>query len=205
MVAKMTGLWTSQTLFVIIVVAMASGKVVVMGDEGEEDKSEEFLVNTLIINGGGASIYFRGVPPTASQPRPCPYPFTQVMDECFYLSKKEVSWDRSLQHCRGMGAYLAIPRHLYALNSFIIRTEKLENGYYVQVWLGGKKQADGRWAWLNEETLNEEDWSSKHSETSPGSDCLYCMNIPNVNDQPLLSGNCNATMRFVCQVKLENE
>lgn len=51
------------------------------------------------------------------------------MGECFYLSKIGLSWEQARTHCRGMGAELAVPRHLYGLKSYVVGA----NGEWVSL------------------------------------------------------------------------
>ena len=49
----------------------------------------------------------------------CPYPFQEVVDECFYLSPNNLAWHNARHSCQGMGADLATPSYLYALRTFV--------------------------------------------------------------------------------------
>nr|XP_053648761.1 uncharacterized protein LOC128699942 [Cherax quadricarinatus] len=55
----------------------------------------------------------------------CPYPYSRVVDECFYVSSISLNWPDARQYCQGMTGDLASPRNLYGLKSFIISTAGL--------------------------------------------------------------------------------
>ncbi|KAK8748923.1 hypothetical protein OTU49_015593 [Cherax quadricarinatus] len=63
----------------------------------------------------------------------CPYPYTQVLDECFYLSTHKLTMEKGRQHCQGMMGDLATPKHPYALKSFIIN----KNSWYKRIYICG--------------------------------------------------------------------
>ncbi|MPC40913.1 hypothetical protein E2C01_034487 [Portunus trituberculatus] len=74
-----------------------------LGREGES------LANTLI------QLLRRAA--TAAQVVVCPYPYTQVIHECFYMHKKKLTWPQARRVCQGMSGELAEPRHIYALQT----------------------------------------------------------------------------------------
>nr|XP_053648745.1 uncharacterized protein LOC128699922 [Cherax quadricarinatus] len=64
----------------------------------------------------------------------CPYPYTRVLDECFYLSLHSLHWYEAREHCQGMSGDLASPKHIDALKTYIINTA----GLYIQLIMCNK-------------------------------------------------------------------
>lgn len=85
----------------------------------------------------------------------CPYPFTQVVDECFYVSKMmALNWEESRDYCHGMGGDLATPKNLYGLKVHLIEMRGPRS-----LWIGGKNQGPGvGWQWMSGIAVGNEDW-----------------------------------------------
>lgn len=127
----------------------------------------------------------------------CPYPYTKVLDECFYLSAYELNWSEARLTCQGMTGDLATPRHLYALKAFIIeKTGKEEPP--LEVFVGAKYfHEEGEWRWLDGRTMDSSNWSPGEPNNNGGKE--HCVDMwmkkhPMMNDR-----SCSSQRRFVCQ------
>ncbi|XP_045587192.2 perlucin [Procambarus clarkii] len=126
--------------------------------------------------------------------RCCPYPYKRVLDECFYLSSKQLAWSQARHYCQGMKGDLATPKHVFALVSFV-----LENGAWTgAVWIGATDQGrEGVWQWVNGQPIAADQWTPGQPDNAGGAE--NCMDIrlawhPSLNDF-----NCVISQRFVCQ------
>ncbi|XP_069184309.1 C-type lectin lectoxin-Phi1-like [Procambarus clarkii] len=85
----------------------------------------------------------------------CPYPYMQVLDECFYVSNKTLSWTEARQYCLRMQGDLATPKHVYALVSFINNIKGP-----TPLWIGGTdKGSEGVWQWVDGRPIITDEWS----------------------------------------------
>ncbi|XP_069935605.1 C-type lectin-like [Cherax quadricarinatus] len=125
----------------------------------------------------------------------CPHPYTQVLDECFYLSPHKLTWEKARQHCQGMMGDLASPKHPYALKSFILNL--LGTGDIV-VFLGGQDENKNRhFKWLDGRVIANNYWYPGEPNNSGGSE--FCVNLMN-SLHPLLNDvSCTADHLFACQ------
>ncbi|XP_068200533.1 C-type lectin domain family 4 member G-like [Palaemon carinicauda] len=127
----------------------------------------------------------------------CPYPFTQVVDECFYVSKSLLKWEEARQFCQGMGGDLAIPRNLYALKAHLIEIKAPR-----AVWIGGTYLGpEEGWRWINGASVNEEEWSPKQP-SGARKNLANCLNIRRDRHPVLDDVLCGNKLRFVCQYSL---
>ncbi|XP_037783614.1 type-2 ice-structuring protein-like [Penaeus monodon] len=137
----------------------------------------------------------------------CPSPFANVMGECFYLSKILLTWDQARTHCLGMGAELAVPRHLYGLKSFVVG----ENGPIVS-WVGAQeseveepeatdveaKSDESRWQWVDESVVEPELFYSKPPSRRPNH--KICIELRKDRHPALEFKTCTTSQRFICQL-----
>ncbi|XP_063590398.1 perlucin-like [Penaeus indicus] len=125
----------------------------------------------------------------------CPYPYKQVLDECFFLSKVSLNWNQARQYCQGMQGDLATPRNVYALKSFIIDTA----GEVTEAWLGATDQSsEGTWNWLDGRPIASDFAGGQPDDAGGNEDCLDIRLKwhPTLNDY-----QCGVAQRFVCQYK----
>ncbi|XP_045131309.1 CD209 antigen-like isoform X2 [Portunus trituberculatus] len=156
-----------------------------LGREGES------LANTLI------QLLRRAA--TAAQVVVCPYPYTQVIHECFYMHKKKLTWPQARRVCQGMSGELAEPRHIYALQTHM--ADVYGPGYF---WVGATREdaADNEWRWLSGRPLDPEDWLFQRPDNQNGDErCLEMV----MSDYPKVFNDetCGLAQRFICQYRAE--
>ncbi|XP_027220609.2 perlucin [Penaeus vannamei] len=126
----------------------------------------------------------------------CPYPYQQVLDECFYVSKVSLNWNQARQYCQGMQGDLATPRNVYALKSYVIETGAAS----TQVWLGATDQSsEGTWKWLDGRPITS-DWANGMPDNYSGNE--NCLDLRIKWHPPLNDSVCEVAERFVCQYNL---
>ncbi|XP_050705377.1 perlucin-like [Eriocheir sinensis] len=133
------------------------------------------------------------VAPAAESPT-CPYPYTQVLHECFYPHSKKLSWVQARRVCQGMGGDLAEPRHIYALQTHMADTHG--SGYF---WVGGTCEGgDGTWRWVSGRPLDPEDWLFDRPDNQGGDE--HCLEMV-MSDYPRVFNDetCSLAQRFICQ------
>ncbi|ROT68072.1 C-type lectin 4 [Penaeus vannamei] len=126
----------------------------------------------------------------------CPYPYTQVVDECFHAHSKKLTWSQARHVCQGMGGDLAEPKHLYALQTYLAQT--YGPGYF---WVGGTDQdTEGRWHWVSGRPLDPVDWLFSRPDNLGGDE--HCLEIV-MSDYPKLFNDetCSIAQRFICQYR----
>ncbi|KAK3850021.1 hypothetical protein Pcinc_043246 [Petrolisthes cinctipes] len=134
---------------------------------------------------------------------PCPYPYTRVVGECFYLHRKKLAWEKARRVCRGMGGDLAAPAHPHALQAHL--ADKYGPGYY---WVGGRKVTqqtsedesgdEEMWLWLTGRQLDPDNWLFSRPDNQQGDeDCLELV----MSDYPGLFNDetCLVRQKFICQ------
>ncbi|XP_045610256.1 C-type lectin lectoxin-Phi1 isoform X2 [Procambarus clarkii] len=130
--------------------------------------------------------------------RRCPFPFTQVLDSCYYLSEVSLTWKDARRYCQGMDGDLATPKHLYALKSFIFKARD----YYSTpgVFLGGVKNGQHSWHWLDGRPIEDGYWYHNEPNNYYGREQCVEMRLqwhPTLNDE-----DCMKSQEFVCQFHL---
>ncbi|XP_069950885.1 hepatic lectin-like [Cherax quadricarinatus] len=126
----------------------------------------------------------------------CPHPYTQVLDECFYLSTHKLTWEQARQHCQGMNGDLASPKHLYALKSFIISS--LGNSDIKRVFVGGKDEHKNRhFKWLDGRVIVSNYWIAGEPNNKGGSE--FCVNLYTDHHPSLNDVSCSHHYIFACQ------
>ncbi|XP_063603494.1 type-2 ice-structuring protein-like [Penaeus indicus] len=137
----------------------------------------------------------------------CPSPFANIMGECFYLSKILLTWDQARTHCLGMGADLAVPRHLYGLKSYVVG----QNGPTAS-WVGAQeiemeepeatdveaKNEESRWQWVDGSVVDPEFFFSKPPNRRPNQ--KVCFELRKDRHPPLEFKTCNVPQKFICQL-----
>ncbi|XP_042879263.1 perlucin-like [Penaeus japonicus] len=126
----------------------------------------------------------------------CPYPYTQVVDECFHAHTKKLTWPQARHVCQGMGGDLAEPKHLYALQTYLAQT--YGPGYF---WVGGTDaDTEGRWHWVSGRPLDPVDWLFSRPDNLGGDE--HCLEIV-MSDYPKLFNDetCSIAQRFICQFR----
>ncbi|XP_027225095.2 C-type lectin domain family 4 member G-like [Penaeus vannamei] len=137
----------------------------------------------------------------------CPSPFASVMGECFYLSKIGLSWEQARTHCRGMGAELAVPRHLYGLKSYVVGANGPSG-----TWVGAReseseepeatdieaKKEEPRWQWVDDSEVDPEFLYSKLPNRRPNH--KMCIELRKDRHPTLDFKICNTSQRFICQL-----
>ncbi|KAK8721663.1 hypothetical protein OTU49_012687, partial [Cherax quadricarinatus] len=131
----------------------------------------------------------------------CPYPYKQVLDECFHLSTHRLTWNNARQHCQGMMGDLASPKNLYALKTFIIDETGINSYETLQtipVFVGGADEGENRqFKWVNGEAINSSNWAPGEPNNKHNSE--FCVEMflhshPSLNDE-----SCVSERQFVCQ------
>ncbi|KAK8748924.1 hypothetical protein OTU49_015593 [Cherax quadricarinatus] len=126
----------------------------------------------------------------------CPHPYTQVLDECFYLSTHKLTWEKARQHCQGMLGDLASPKHPYALKSFIISSIGI--GDDKTVFVGGEDESKNRqFKWLDGRVIATSDWSPGEPNNSHGRE--FCVNLYNTRHPVFNDISCDEQHLFACQ------
>ncbi|XP_053631448.2 C-type lectin lectoxin-Phi1-like isoform X2 [Cherax quadricarinatus] len=123
----------------------------------------------------------------------CPYPYTQVLDECFYLSSHSLKWHEARIHCQGMHGDLASPKHIYALKSYIMTKAGLLN-----VYVGGKKNHPGyrEWTWVDGRKIHISEWA--HGEPNNFMERELCTNLEMEKYPMLNDDSCPPRWRAAC-------
>ncbi|XP_069189513.1 C-type lectin LmsL-like [Procambarus clarkii] len=128
----------------------------------------------------------------------CPYPYTLVLDECFYLSPHKVSWEAGRRHCKGMMGDLATPKHLYAIRSFLLDVAKVEGVEQLFVFVGLRdERRDGSWKWVDGLPVNAADWGPGEPNNGKGDE--FCGEVRMHFDRMLNDQSCPFLNRFLCQ------
>ncbi|XP_064117702.1 uncharacterized protein LOC135223127 [Macrobrachium nipponense] len=125
----------------------------------------------------------------------CPYPFTKVVDECFYVSKTGLAWHPARHHCQGMGGDLAAPSNLYALKAHLLETRgpKL-------LWIGGIDHGiNGGWQWVTGEVVDTEEWSTTRPNNNRPTE--NCLTIRRDFHPALTNIPCHKAQYFACQYR----
>ncbi|XP_042865740.1 C-type Lectin CRL-like isoform X2 [Penaeus japonicus] len=126
----------------------------------------------------------------------CPYPYEQVLDECFFLSKISLNWNEARQYCQGMQGDLATPKNVYALKSYALDRYSGEN----EVWLGSTdKHKEGQWKWLDGRPVDKGEWHSGQPDDSERRE--DCLDLRLNWHPPFNDYRCNVAQRFMCQFK----
>ncbi|XP_042207799.1 alpha-N-acetylgalactosamine-specific lectin-like [Homarus americanus] len=126
----------------------------------------------------------------------CPYPYKKVLDECFYVCGKKVTFDQARQHCQGMAGDLAHPKHLHALLSLLFEYEQIIGG---NVWMGATdSHQENTWLWPDGSPVLK--WGrgepSRLNSASVKEDCLELRLETNMLLNDVI---CTKKMPFVCQ------
>ncbi|XP_042237020.1 perlucin-like [Homarus americanus] len=151
---------------------------------------------------------------TTNTVAPCPYPFTQVIYECFYAHQKKLTWPQARRVCQGMGGDLANPEHPFAPSDLpgrhlwwkkapgsvkIYGTERwIGPGYF---WVGGTDVgAEGTWQWVSDRPVDPEEWLFSRPDNRAGDE--HCLEIV-MSDYPGLYNDetCSIAQRFICQYR----
>ncbi|XP_069165463.1 C-type lectin lectoxin-Enh4-like [Procambarus clarkii] len=128
----------------------------------------------------------------------CPYPYTLVLDECFYLSPHLVTWEAARRHCQGMMGDLATPKYLYAIKSFLLNKSNVEGDIHLYVFVGFKDNGrNGTWKWLDGRTVDAADWYPGEPNNLDGDE--YCGHFRSHFDPMLNDHSCSVFSRFLCQ------
>ncbi|XP_068221092.1 perlucin-like [Palaemon carinicauda] len=127
----------------------------------------------------------------------CPYPYTEVVYECFYPHPKKLTWHQARRVCQGMGGDLAEPQNIYALQTYL--SETFGPSYF---WVGGNNlETDNRtWRWISGRPIDREDWLFLRPDNLGGDeDCLEIV----MSDYPKLFNDetCSVVQRFICQYR----
>nr|XP_045594779.1 perlucin-like protein isoform X2 [Procambarus clarkii] len=128
----------------------------------------------------------------------CPPPYTRVLDECFFVSKKKLSHSDARTHCQGMRGDLATPRNPYALVSYVY-----DRGVTF-AWLGATDANSAEWRWFDGRLISADLWMRKPDMTEPsGKDdqgkAEDCCEMWADYHPPLNDAVCNDLKIFVCQ------
>ncbi|XP_037782337.1 C-type lectin domain family 4 member M-like [Penaeus monodon] len=133
------------------------------------------------------------------EPR-CPYPFSNVMDECFFVSNFKLDWHEARLHCLGMGADLAMHTQLHALKTFVIQ-ESFRAG---SLWIGSTDEdIEGEWKWLDGEPIDEGLWAGGNPDSKKGNQ--HCLIMAVQQTPSLRNVACSLPSYFACHYKLEGE
>ncbi|XP_064104131.1 perlucin-like [Macrobrachium nipponense] len=127
----------------------------------------------------------------------CPYPYTEVVYECFYAHPKKLAWHQARRVCQGMGGDLAEPQNVYALQTYLAET--FGPSYF---WVGGNSldSGDGAWSWVSGRPIDPEDWLFLRPDNLGGDE--NCLEIV-MSDYPKLFNDetCTVVQRFICQYR----
>ncbi|XP_069189519.1 C-type lectin 1-like [Procambarus clarkii] len=127
----------------------------------------------------------------------CPYPYTLVLDECFYLSPHKVKWEAARRHCKGMMGDLATPKHLYAIRSFLLDVIQVEGLIDIVAHVGFRKESNGPFQWLDGRLVNAADFGA--GEPNNNGEEEYCGEFRQHVEPMLNDISCSTLARFLCQ------
>ncbi|KAG7177365.1 C-type lectin lectoxin-Phi1-like [Homarus americanus] len=126
----------------------------------------------------------------------CPYPYSIVLDECFYIGRQKMSWIDARTHCQGMKGDLASPNNIYALKAFLI--DKLDS---AAVFVGATDQEkEGSWSWLDGRNIVENDFSEGEPNNHKGIE--NCAGLDTEKVRVLNDRDCSDHIQFVCEFQL---
>nr|XP_027232329.1 lithostathine-1-alpha-like [Penaeus vannamei] len=117
-------------------------------------------------------------------PSSCFPPFEDGEAGCFYMSKVKMTWLDGRNHCRSLGADLAVPTDFDAFLSYATRA-----GLPQDVWLGIYDQK-----WLNGSRVAKELWYDGQPNGPP----QYCARKYNSR---LADAPCANANDFLCEIK----
>nr|UXY92082.1 Lec-EPS [Procambarus clarkii] len=128
----------------------------------------------------------------------CPPPYTRVLDECFFVSKKKLSHSDARTHCQGMGGDLATPRNPYALVSYLYDRGEMF------VWLGATDANSVEWRWFDGRLVAADLWVRKSNGNEPSEKNRFgeaedCCEMWADYHPPLNDAVCNTPKIFACQ------
>ncbi|KAB0343756.1 hypothetical protein FD754_020682, partial [Muntiacus muntjak] len=124
--------------------------------------------------------------PTESYGTACPKGWDFHQGRCFFLSKSELPWNKSMNFCKEKGSTLAIvntPEKLKFLQD-ITGAEKYFIGLLYQ-------PVEKTWRWINNTTFNG-------NVTNQGQN-FHCVTIGLTKTYDAVS--CNITYRWICEKK----
>nr|XP_045593097.1 low affinity immunoglobulin epsilon Fc receptor-like [Procambarus clarkii] len=123
----------------------------------------------------------------------CPFPYHNVLDECFYLSTQETKWWSAREHCLDIKGDLAKPKHQYALKDFIFK-----KAGDVRVFIGGKDEyKDRNFKWLDGTPVNDSEWAPGEPNNEWKKE--HCLGFISSKEPMLMDIICSQKLRFVCQ------
>ncbi|XP_053648058.1 perlucin-like protein [Cherax quadricarinatus] len=169
-----------RTVFVFFIICFISLCLSKHTDVGD-------IVNQMICNN------------KPSDEESCPFPFSSVRQECFYLSRVLRNWTEARHYCRKLGGDLATPTNPFVLYTYVVEQDAIIDEVDKHVWIGGKKSLDGvTWKWTNMEAtvIDGGLWHPELPDARPDADCVY---IHSGNARPLANFPCSDAYRFMCQ------
>ncbi|KAK3873937.1 hypothetical protein Pcinc_021094 [Petrolisthes cinctipes] len=123
----------------------------------------------------------------------CPYPYSRVVNECYYLSQQALPWHSARHSCRGMSGDLATPSHLYALKAFLNDQRSSRS-----VWIGGQDNGlDGGWRWVDGRPVDSADWAKQQPDERRAVE--QCLALRRDRHPVLHDSACHSGQRYVCQ------
>nr|XP_045586292.1 C-type lectin domain family 17, member A-like [Procambarus clarkii] len=127
----------------------------------------------------------------------CPYPYTLVLDKCFYFSPHTATWEAARRHCQGMMGDLATPKHLYAIRSFLLDVAKVERFDDVYLFVGVRDvESNLSWKWLDGRPVDAADFYPGEPNSNDGKVCgAFRMHYAPM----LIDTLCSYSFRFLCQ------
>nr|WNH24665.1 lectin 4 [Procambarus clarkii] len=127
----------------------------------------------------------------------CPYPYTLVLDKCFYFSPHTATWEAARRHCQGMMGDLATPKHLYAIRSFLLDAAKVERFDDVYLFVGVRDFGSNlSWKWLDGRPVDAADFYPGEPHSNDGKECgAFRMHYAPM----LIDTLCSYSFRFLCQ------
>ncbi|XP_042879791.1 C-type lectin lectoxin-Phi1-like [Penaeus japonicus] len=146
-----------------------------------------------LINATDSDCHLREAHHQTATEKECPFPYVNVMGECFYLSKYKLNWDDARKYCLGMSGDLAVPALLYALKTYVIEEKAARS-----TWIGGQNEGNGTgWHWVNGQPIAAKDWAVGSPAT--GIKSQECLELRRDRHPPLKSRLCNLAHKFICQ------
>nr|UGZ35781.2 C-type lectin [Cherax quadricarinatus] len=122
----------------------------------------------------------------------CPYPYTKVLDQCFYLSKLKRPYGKARQYCKEMMGDMATRKHLYALAAFAV-----DKNVYHHVFMGIRDETkNGEFSWIDGTPVSSSDWAPGEPNRRG---VEMCASMHPSYQPPLFDIPCHSHLFFICQ------
>ncbi|XP_065140767.1 C-type lectin domain family 6 member A-like isoform X1 [Paramisgurnus dabryanus] len=137
----------------------------------------------------------------ASSCKLCEEGWTSYGGKCYFFSSETQTWFKARDLCNALNA------HLVTINSKAVQ-DFLESKINETTWIGlNDLDTEGRWVWLNNQTLNEtavQFWFIKESGSEPdnsGNEDCACLGYLNSYLKSWFDASCETKKMFICEKK----